>query len=150
MLPNCNVEFLDSQVTGAAFMVMKTFGGWPTQTDTDLETEVRCVSTHGGMIVDTMGLGKTYLALLFINFVAVHGPAEEPYKPTLILAPSGVVLHQWVNAIYRHFPDLRVIVAHGDKPVDPKFAGSWVSGAAMREASPIFRLWPQSLQYIFD
>lgn len=73
---------------------MKTIGEWPIRTDPDLEAEVRCVPTHGGMIVDTMDLGKTYLALLFINFVAVHGPAQEPYKPIRLILDFFFLLEE--------------------------------------------------------
>lgn len=150
MLPNCNIEFLDTQVTGAVFMVMKTFGEWPIPSNPDIAAKVKCVATHGGMIVDTMGLGKTYLALLYLSFLAVHSPPRQWFKPSLILAPSGVVLQQWVDAIYRHFPDLRLIVAHGEKSIDPKVANTWVSAAAMKKAPSNLTLWPRHLQYIFD
>lgn len=72
-------------------------------------------ATYGGIITDTKGLWKTFLALLFVNYIANYGPKVTEHKPTLVLAPNGVVLSQWLNAIYRNFPDLRIVLAHGEK-----------------------------------
>ena len=40
LLPNCKVEFLDSQVNGAVFMLQKTYGQIPIDTDSQNRTKV--------------------------------------------------------------------------------------------------------------
>lgn len=134
ILPNCGVTFLDSQVTGAVYMIQKTFGHWPYPIDESIAQGLRCLATHGRFIVNTMGLGKTFFALFYLNILAVHGPFVAPFQPTLILAPSDVVLHQWLEAIYRFFPDLKIIVTHGHKPIESKYADLLVSALAIRKA----------------
>lgn len=66
-----------------------------------------------------MGFGKTLTALLFLTYCALiaaadRWPNQMGIKPTLAIVPSGVVLHQWRDAI-KLFPNLLLIVAHGDK-----------------------------------
>lgn len=56
------------------------------------------MTTHGDIVADTIGLGKTYLALLFINFTAMFHTRTQ-HKPYLVLAPNVVVLAQWLQAI---------------------------------------------------
>ena len=72
-LPSCRVQFLDTQITGAVFMIQRTLGRVPLSGAHTPEAErasgdLESLTTHGGIVADTMGLGKTYLALLFINF----------------------------------------------------------------------------------
>lgn len=153
-LPTCRVEFLDTQITGAVFMLQRTFGSIPLPSDSTDEVHKAAGSltgprTHGGIITDTMGLGKTFLALLFVNYCAVHG-TPLVNKPTLILAPNGVVLGQWLDAIYQFFPDLAIILVHSEKPTDAKFANCWVPVHAMRQSPQDLRSWPKHLTYIFD
>lgn len=153
LLPNCKVEFLDSQVTGAVYMVQKTYGGFPELDDDrgrcDAAKKLESLATFGGIIVDTMGLGKTYLALLYLNLMAVHG-RRDSHRPSLILTPSGIVLSQWAIAISKSFPDLNLIVAHGGKPTSLKYANAWVSGKAMEMAPTNLSKWPRALRYVFD
>ena len=125
-IPTCKVQFLDTQITGAAFMLQRTIGYIPpTKHDVshnDPESaRLSSLVTHGGIVADTMGLGKTFLALLFINYLALYGQPCQ-HKPTLILAPNGVVLNQWLEAIYRSFPDLAILLVHGERPSSVKFA----------------------------
>ena len=75
---------------------------------------------------------------------------QTKHKPCLVLAPNGVVLNQWLQAIHRNFPDLAIILAHGERPTNARFANSWVSPFGMRQAPADLRFWPKNLQYIFD
>lgn len=156
LLPNCRVNFLDSQITRAVWMLQRAHERVPLLADLSKHVTPRpleTVTTYRGVVVDTMGLGKTYLALLFISFVAVYGPLTESntmHKPILILMPGGMVLSQWAQVIYKNFPDLNMILAHGKKPTEHKYAELWVSGAAMKKAPACFKLWPPHLQYVFD
>ena len=70
-LPACQIEFLDTQATGAVFMTQKTLGYVPVSETADYETEqaaanLKCLATGGGIVADTMGLGKTFIVFLFI------------------------------------------------------------------------------------
>ena len=89
------------------------------------------LATGGGIVADTMGLGKTFLALFFINFTA-HSQRPPLHKPHLVLAPNGVVLSQWLQAIYQNFPDLAIVLTHEERPSDPKYVNCWVPAHAMR------------------
>ena len=100
---------------------------------------LKSLVTHGGIVTNTMGLGKIFLSLLFVNYMALY---RKPtfYKPTLVLAPNGVLLNQWLKAIYRNFLDLAIVIAHGEKPSSMKFANAWVLAYAITLAASDHRL----------
>ena len=154
-LPNCRATFLDPQINGAVFMLQRTFGHVPlppehseNETMMNLQRKLRGLPTHGGIIVDATGLGKTFLTLLYLSYVAAFNPWTE-HKPMLILTPSAIILSQWHDAMLKEFPDLTVIVAHGET-TDVYKSRHWVSAAAMRDAPRRLRHWPAKLEYIFD
>ena len=106
------------------------------------------IQTYGGFLVDMMGMGKTYTALLFLNYYALyHRP--QAHRPHLIVTPSGIVLDQWLEAVHTLFPGLTVILAHGERPSSVKYAQNWISATAMREAPASLKNFPAHLKYIF-
>lgn len=112
------------------------------------------VRTFGGFLVDTMGFGKTFTSLLFLSYQALCSaqkllPGQTAYKPTLCVVPSGLVLFQWIEAIER-FPDLVLIVGHGERPQSSNSRRWWISATAMREAPANLKHWPKHLQYVFN
>lgn len=73
LLPGCAISFLDSQINGTVFMMMRSWGRIPINpTRPNFEdliaavNRLQSVQTFGGFLVDTMGFGKTYTALLFL------------------------------------------------------------------------------------
>jgi SNF2 family DNA or RNA helicase len=62
----------------------------------------------GALLADDMGLGKTLQALCVIR------------PPALVVTPTSV-LHNWLEEIRRHRPDLRAAVFHGTRrELDPE------------------------------
>ena len=54
---------------------------------------LKSLVTYGGIVTNTMGLGKIFLSLLSVNYMVLyHKPTL--HKPTLVLAPNGVLLNQ--------------------------------------------------------
>lgn len=68
----------------------------------------------------------------------------------LILAPNGVVLNQWLAAIYRSFLDLAILLIHGERPLSVKFAAGWIPIHAITATLTNLQYWPLNLPYIFD
>ncbi|KAK3390189.1 transcription termination factor [Podospora didyma] len=68
-------------------------------------------STHGGMLADSMGLGKT---LETLGCIAANKPSEEDIrqgaKTTLIVVPVNAVA-QWIDEVIKHFNE-KISVAH--------------------------------------
>lgn len=162
VIPQCKVEFLDSQVNGAVFMLQRTLGSIPVATKfaddahmRGIAAKLKSVQTHGGIVVDTMGFGKTYTALLFAAYHAAYAPhtgtsGKPVHRPILCIVPAGVVLQQWQDAIKDKFLSLNIIVAHGERPNDAKLSMHWVSAMAVRDYPQSLRNWPKHLRYIFD
>ena len=113
---------------------------------------LQSVQTFDGFVVDTMGLGKIYLALLFFVFQACFlsanlVPNQTIYKPTLCIVPSEIVLHQWKEAIEK-FPTLILIIAYGERQLSTR--SNWISATAMRETPLILQFWLPHLRYVFN
>ena len=161
LIGDCKVSFLDSQINGAVFMLQRSCGRIPIDSgrvnDPELAKaakKLESIQTFGGIVVDTMGFGKTYTALLFLAYYARCMTERDvniiaAHRPALCIAPSGIVLHQWQEEIIQ-FPTITLIIAHGDRPINAKFAINWVSATAMREAPRKLTNWPPHLRYIFD
>ena len=152
--PTCKTEFLDTQITGAVFMLQRTFGEIslpqaPPEESLCAAERLKALITHGGIVTDTIGLGKIFLALLYLNYAAVY-QLRAVYKPSLILSSNGVVLNQWQQAIRKNFPDLTIVLTHGERPQEAIMANNWVSAFAMRQAPANLQWWPKNLRYIFD
>lgn len=65
VLPTCVVEFLDTQITGAVFMMQKTLGSIPlsephTSKAESAAARLKSLAAHGGIVTDTMGLKKPF------------------------------------------------------------------------------------------
>ena len=135
-------------------MIQRSCGEWPLTAEQQKDPilvrtahELRSPLTFGGILVDTMGFGKTFTALLYLSIYSSHlAKSSGPHKPTLCLGPSGVVLHQWHEAL-KKFPSLVVLQAYGEKVHS---TSNWISAHAMKYAPQDITLWPAHLRYIFD
>jgi SNF2 family DNA or RNA helicase len=160
-LPTCKATFLDCQINGAAWMLMRTFGQIPMSNDRlnaitaasqersryieTLRKKHVAVETRGGILGDGTGMGKTFTTLLYLSYQARHiaefhtsmnkyTPDHKfAHKPSLILAPSSTVLVQWADLVSKLFPNLYLVVGFGDTAPKPALARSFVKSAAMRE-----------------
>ncbi|KAL8834745.1 MAG: hypothetical protein Q9170_003622 [Blastenia crenularia] len=156
-LPKCKAQFLDSQVTGATFILQRMYGTIPVGKDrSKLQDVARAVMqlesirTCGGFLADITGLGKTDESLLALSWSAVYGDHTDGHRPHLAVVPNGTVFNQWQEKIWNDYRDLTLIVSNDNKPSDHRFAENWVSSTAMREAPDTLRNWPSHLKYIFD
>ena len=108
--------------------------------------KLESIQTHSGILVDTMGFGKTNTALLFLSYLGLFAAGKaRDYQPALVLVPSGIVLHQWEDAITKHYPHLQLITAHGGSPSTITAATRWVSATAMNGAPKSLKNWPGDL-----
>ena len=154
LLPEVTAKFLNSQVNKVFWMLQRTCGKIPLPPNAidrikELVDSMESIRTFGGLVVDATGFGKTLLRLLFLSLRNKLVKFEEPYKPTMVVAPSGVVLAQWITAINTHFPRLAFVVGYGDKPPSSYLADRWVSGPAMRAAPSCMKLWLKKYRYAF-
>ncbi|OBT75776.1 hypothetical protein VF21_05558 [Pseudogymnoascus sp. 05NY08] len=154
-IPGCNIEFLESQVSGAMFMLIKTLGYVPVPADAsddvkEAASTLADLATGGGMLVDGMGLGKTYTAILFLAYYVLYAPKDiGNYRPILILVPSGIVLKQWIDALAK-FPQFSVLSCYGDRPAKPQDRVRWISATGMRDAPHKLNHWPADYKYVWD
>lgn len=156
-LSGCDVQFLDSQINGAAFMMQRSTGGIPVSPERASLPDVAeackrltSIQTFGGWLVDATGFGKTITCLLFVSQWALYSDHSQGHKPTLIVVPNGAVFAQWCEAIWDHFRDIELIISNDIKPAEAKYMNNWVSSTAMREAPSKVDNWPEHLRYVFD
>ncbi|KFY97411.1 hypothetical protein V500_02085 [Pseudogymnoascus sp. VKM F-4518 (FW-2643)] len=126
-IPGCKIEFLESQLTGAVFMLMKTLGHIPVPVDAPDDVKEAAstlidLATGGGMLVDGMGLGKTYTAILFLVYYVLYATKDQKIPPACC----------------------------GDKPAKPQDRVRWISATAMRDAPSKLEYWPHGYEYIWD
>ena len=99
-----------------------------------------------------MGLSKTHTTLLFMAYYATVAAEQRlqnqvNFCPILCIVPSGMVLHQWSEAI-QLFLGLTLIIVHGNKLRGE--GANWVSAKAIRNAPTNLEHWPKHLQYTFN
>jgi hypothetical protein len=101
VLLNCKLFFLNSQMNETAFMLQRTldrislaFELEDNQAAVSVVKKLKSVQTFDEIIVDTMSLNKTYLALLFLNYMIVHCQFDDMHRFILILAFNEVMLCQ--------------------------------------------------------
>lgn len=136
-------------------MLLKTLGYIPVPADAPDDVKEAAstlidLATGGGMLVDGMGLGKTYTAILFLVYYILYAMGNRTaYKPHLILVPSGVVLKQWLDSL-AHFPQLVVLSCYGERPAKSQDRIRWISATAMRDAPSKLEYWPRGFEYVWD
>lgn len=156
-----NSEFLDHQTSGAAWMVQKSLGFVPrfykgpdpppAGAEDAFHAYSRGQCTHGGILGDGTGMGKTRTAGLFMTaFSEYTARQSKTHRPMLLLAPSGPLFKQWQDDVYHRFPGLQIIVGNDDKPTSEHMRPYWVSKAAMEAAPHDLSQWPEHLKYVFD
>ena len=137
-------DFLDSQLSAAMFMVMRTPGHIPlpfplnaSDEQKEAVNQLKSVQAIGGLLGDTMGFGKTHETLLFLSWYIQHAPpppASTGYRLHLLLVPSGPVCDQWVSTLSDAFPCINFIIAFGERPRDDRHINRFLSNTGLREA----------------
>ncbi|RYO78063.1 hypothetical protein DL762_008893 [Monosporascus cannonballus] len=120
--------FLDNHVTAIVWILSRFLGELPKlkvpdpEEDGDLVTvkeskrdkenrrRLRAPRYAGGILADSMGLGKTLTVVACLELLARHklnlvrgGKGTRPkHRPMAILAPNATVASQWVEEICRH------------------------------------------------
>jgi hypothetical protein len=99
VLFNCKLFFLNSQMNETAFMLQCTFNQISlafeledNQAAMSVVKKLKSVQTFDEIIVNTMNLDKTYLVLLFFNYMIVHCQFDDMHRLILILAFNEVML----------------------------------------------------------
>lgn len=93
LLPGMSVRLMPHQIIGVQWMVSMERG-----------------KHHGGILADSMGLGKTIQA----TATMVANPSDDPRcKTTLIVAPLAL-LDQWSKEIrHKTYGQLSILIFHG-------------------------------------
>ena len=144
-------------------MLLKTLGRFPVdysvQENQDVKNGVEIldsstIRTHGGILVDAMGLGKTITTAVFLSILfrvtSPDGPRpRKKYQPTFVICPSVPLLDQWYSTL-SNYPSPTVLTSYGLTPSPRQKRGTWISNSAFREAPHIKTRWPASYQYVFD
>ncbi|GAP84518.1 putative SNF2-like protein [Rosellinia necatrix] len=162
---------LDHQVTAIVWILSRLFGHLPrltymnpaaeppssnitTQADISDRKRLKGPRYFGGILADSMGLGKTLIVVALINLLisqrlnvvrAQDGTSQ--HRPILLIAPNPTVANQWVE-------ELEQVI---DESILPRIV---VSGPGLEPPSyrprvvylcpKTFQKWPTFLKYIWD
>ncbi|KAK6417219.1 hypothetical protein LTR81_009407 [Elasticomyces elasticus] len=173
-MPNIKVDFLPNQVTGLVHMMYRSLGHFPLpeaqETGPDAasyrqileQLKYDCPAVGGGFLVDSSGMGKTYTALSFCNWWALHrkhvvvdkdGKTQPDHRPILLVVPDGHVLRQWANEINAKFPDLNLVIAKSGDDIQSEVKNMptrWHHVRAEHIKDVPFPQWPAPLPQMFD
>ena len=106
LLPGCLINFFDSQVNAAVFMLQRIFRVISLHKSRSANTSLQkvvekleMVWTYSRFVVDTMGFEKTHTTFLFIAYYAAVTakrkiPGQVNFHSIFCVVPSGMVLHQ--------------------------------------------------------
>jgi SNF2 family DNA or RNA helicase len=70
------------------------------------------LAMQGGIIADGLGTGKTIMCLSFILFTTMYS-AHNIRGPSLVLAPSALILYAWMDEVEKNWPGLKGYLYHG-------------------------------------
>ena len=153
-LCNTTRKFYHFQVTGAAFMLMRTLGKIPLPVDADAtmiaaQELLKSIQTFGGIVADQMGLGKTIQTLLFLNYFMKYRPKDDSScKPVLLAVPANLV-QQWAEEIRAHWPDFNLVISFEASNLPATFDQQVISSRAVK-ALPNTANLPQRFRYLTD
>ena len=150
--------FYNYQITGAIGIVLKLLGkidaaklfercpdvGW-TLEQLDLAehaaTKLEDLQTHGAILADGTGFGKTKQCLLAALIFSILGTEN---MPMLLLVPAPLV-SQWLQEVRRDWDGLVPILSYEDPVLKEQMLGSRLTVHQMWNLS-----FPQNLRYILD
>ncbi|KAI0156945.1 SNF2 family N-terminal domain-containing protein [Xylariaceae sp. FL1272] len=160
---------LDHQVTGIVWLLSRLLGDLPrwsyvhpttnertinieTPADQRNREKLRGPKYFGGILADSMGLGKTLITVALVYLMVsqrlnvVQENGKKKYRPILLLTPNMTVTDQWVEEISQVIDQtvIRHIVVSGNKNQTTH------KGRVIRMGREGFRKWPANLSYMWE
>ncbi|KAI0845982.1 SNF2 family N-terminal domain-containing protein [Daldinia vernicosa] len=178
--------FLDNQITAIVWILSRFLGELPrlkikrkelwdatkkryiqepeTQIEKENREKLRGPKYFGGILADSMGLGKTLTTIATLDILAsqrLNVPIEDGkarYRPILILTPNTTVATQWmdeINLIGSERGIKQIIISgHGFQKREDQKRDSRERGGQDRVCSltrnEFDTAWPSSLSYVWD
>ncbi|KAI1750768.1 P-loop containing nucleoside triphosphate hydrolase protein [Xylaria castorea] len=164
---------LDHQVTAIVWLLSRLFGDLPTLKHKDADTGRRYSNIitssdkenrdrlkgpkyFGGILADSMGLGKTLITVALIDLlirqklnVGRDEDGNRRYRPILLITPNATVANQWVQELKQVIDGsiLRHIVVSG-----PGLETSYDRSRVIYLDREMFRRWwwPTAINYMWD
>ncbi|KAI0540527.1 P-loop containing nucleoside triphosphate hydrolase protein [Xylaria digitata] len=155
---------MDHQVTGIVWLLSRMFGSLPTLRYRDPSTNVYHLSVgtssdakllrgpkyFGGILADSMGLGKTLITVALVNLLMSQRlnilKAEDgtsKHRPILLLTPNATVANQWVEEFTKVIDEVQIIVS-----------GQGLESASRPRVISLdrdnFKQWPAIIGYVWD
>ncbi|KAI0400495.1 P-loop containing nucleoside triphosphate hydrolase protein [Xylaria palmicola] len=174
-LPKLNNEgknrgLFDHQVTAITWLLSRMFGRLPklkyrsstgesrTNMENSFDTEncarLKGPKYFGGILADSMGLGKTLITVALVDLlmsqklnVVRDSAGNRKYRPVLLITPNATVASQWVGELRDVISDstLRHIVVSVPGFVAPPYQNRVIS--ICRES---FGSWARIVNYMWD
>ncbi|KAI3326118.1 P-loop containing nucleoside triphosphate hydrolase protein [Xylariaceae sp. AK1471] len=162
---------LDHQVTGVVWLLSRLFGDLPTLKYKDPDTGRPCTNIQtpfdagnrdrlrgpkyfGGILADSMGLGKTLITVALMDLLVSQRlnvlQAEDgnyKHRPILLLTPNATVASQWVQEISQVIDEstIRNIVVSG-----PGLEAPPDQYRVVHLGRDNFKQWPAAISYMWD
>ncbi|KAI1875408.1 hypothetical protein JX265_004466 [Neoarthrinium moseri] len=161
----CRNGFLPNQVTAIVWILQRFHGELPklkefeTAKEQDARKRLSAPRLFGGILADSMGLGKTRAVTAALELMAAHGSrvehnkstGQQSYRPMLVLCPNVTVAAQWakefVSNTSRHV--IKKIVVGGAKATNYAEGKNLDDRVTHIEAED-FREWPDHLSYMWN
>ncbi|KAI5927455.1 P-loop containing nucleoside triphosphate hydrolase protein [Camillea tinctor] len=165
---------LDHQITAVVWILSRFFGELPRlslrskdpksgRTRLNIESDADYENRHslrgpryfGGILADSMGLGKTLVTVALLGLltsqrlnVVRDKKGVSKHRPILILVPNTTLVSQWVDEIHQA-TDIRTIR-------DIVISGNGIKARADQQRATVLTVeefrgrWPQRLDYMWD
>ncbi|RYP29395.1 hypothetical protein DL767_006735 [Monosporascus sp. MG133] len=165
--------FLDNQVTSIVWILSRFLGELPklkmpdpeengdlvtvpeSKRDKEDRTRLRAPRYAGGILADSMGLGKTLaviaclelLARQKLNVIRTKG-SRAKHRPMAILAPNAAVAAQWIEEICQHTDPEAIsqIITSGN---GLQYRKHWSGRVRSLSAKEFDGPWPQDVGYVW-
>jgi len=161
---------LDHQVTGIVWLLSRLFGDLPTLKYIDPDTgqirrnvenpfdeenrqRLKGPQYFGGILADSMGLGKTLITVALMSLLVGQGlnivQAEDgsrKHRPILLVVPNATVASQWIQEIEQVIPGSiipQIVVSAPGLEALPRRDRVWYLN---RNG---FSKWPYALRYMW-
>ncbi|RYP53801.1 hypothetical protein DL768_001252 [Monosporascus sp. mg162] len=165
--------FLDNQVTAIVWILSRFLGELPklkvpdpeengdlvtvneSKRDKEDRTRLRAPRYAGGILADSMGLGKTLAVIACLELLArqrlnvIRAKGSKPkYRPMAILAPNAAVAAQWIEEICQHTDPEAIsqIITSGN---GLQYRKHWSGRVRSLSAKEFDGSWPQDVSYVW-
>ncbi|RYP59209.1 hypothetical protein DL769_008643 [Monosporascus sp. CRB-8-3] len=165
--------FLDNQVTAIVWILSRFLGELPklkvpdpeengdlvtvseSKRDKEDRMRLRAPRYAGGILADSMGLGKTLAVIACLELLArqklnvIRTKGSRPkYRPMAILAPNAAVAAQWVEEICQHTDPEAIsqIITSGN---GLQYRKHWSGRVRSLSAKEFDGPWPRDVTYVW-